>query len=200
MRRTTHMSRYEKEMQYKDIGTVLLENRIINLVGQVNMEMAYQICSALLVLDEDDNKKPIQMFINSPGGSIHAGLAIIDTMKFIKAPVYTIVNGLAASMGAAILSCGAKGHRIAMPNASVMLHQASAMEEGNVQDMRVGLAYTEKLNSRLMVMIAKNCGKTVKQLEADTMRDNWMFAEEALKYGIVDEVAGETNNKETTKK
>jgi ATP-dependent Clp protease, protease subunit len=82
----------------------------------------------------------------------------------------------------------------------VMLHQASAMEEGNVQDMRVGLAYTEKLNSRLMVMIAKNCGKTVKQLEADTIRDNWMFAEEALKYGIVDEVAGETNNKETTKK
>jgi ATP-dependent Clp protease protease subunit len=195
MRRRTNMSRYEKEIQYKDIGTVLLENRIINLAGQVNMDMAYQICSALLVLDEDDSKKPIQMFINSPGGSIHAGLAIIDTMKFIKAPVYTIVSGLAASMGAAILSCGEKGHRIAMPNATIMLHQASANEEGNVQDMRVGLAYTEKLNSRLMAMIAKNCGKTVKQLDADTVRDNWMFAEDALKYGIIDEIAGSNNDK-----
>jgi ATP-dependent Clp protease protease subunit len=185
------MSRYEKEIQYKDIGTVLLENRIINLVGQVNMEMAYQICSALLVLDEDSHK-PIQMFINSPGGSIHAGLAIIDTMKHIKSPVYTIVMGMAASMGAAILSCGEKGHRMALPNATVMLHQASAVEEGNVQDMRVGLAYTEKLNARLMEMIAKNCGKTIKQLETDTIRDKWLFAEEAKAYGIVDEVVENT--------
>lgn len=189
------MSRYEKEIQYKDIGTVLLENRIINLTGQVNMEMAYQISSALHVLDEADSKKPIQMFINSPGGSIHAGLAIIDTMNFIKAPVYTIVSGLAASMGAAILSCGEKGHRIAMPNATIMLHQTSAMEEGNIQDMRVGLAYTEKLNARLITIIAKKCGKTLKQLEADTIRDSWMFAEEALKYGIIDEIAESNKNK-----
>ena len=185
------MSRFQKETQYKDIGTILLENRIINLVGQVNMDMAYQICSALLVLDEEGHK-PIQMFINSPGGSVHAGLAIIDTMKHIKSPVYTIVMGMAASMGAAILSAGEKGHRMALPNATVMLHQTSAGEEGNIQDMRVGLAYTEKLNARLMDMIAKNCGKTTKQLEADTVRDKWLFADEAKAYGIIDEVVENT--------
>jgi len=182
------MSSYKSDFQYKDISTILLENRIINLVGEVDDRLAYQICSALLVLDEEDQKKPIQMFINSPGGSIHAGLAIIDTMNFIKAPVYTIVTGLAASMGAAILSAGAKGHRMSLSNASIMLHQASSGDQGNIQDLRVSLAYTERLNLRLMDMIAKNCGKTLKQLEKDTIRDYWMFPEDAKTYGIVDEV------------
>jgi len=189
------MSRYKQDFQYKDIGTVLLENRIINLVGQVNDELAYSICSALMVLDEEDNTKPIQLFINSPGGSVMAGLSIIDTMNHIKSPVYTIVTGLAASMGAAILSAGQKGHRMALPNATVMLHQVSAGEHGNIQDMRVGLEFTEKLNNRLMTMIAENCGKTLKQLENDTMRDKWLFADEALKYGIVDEVVKSTKTK-----
>jgi ATP-dependent Clp protease protease subunit len=193
------MSRYKQEHQYKDIGTVLLENRIINLVGQVNDELSYAICSALLVLDEDDHDKPIQMFINSPGGSVMAGLAIIDVMNTIKAPVYTIVTGLAASMGAAILSAGEEGHRMALPNATVMLHQVSAGEHGNIQDMRVGLEFTEKLNDRLMTMIAENCGKTKEQLESDTMRDKWLFAEDALKYGIVDEVVKQTKVRKTPK-
>jgi ATP-dependent Clp protease protease subunit len=183
------MSRYKQDFQYKDIGTVLLENRIINLVGQVNDELAYSICSALMVLDEEDNTKPIQLFINSPGGSVMAGLSIIDTMNHIKSPVYTVVTGLAASMGAAILSAGEKGHRIALPNATVMLHQVSAGEQGNIQDMRVGFEFTEKLNKKLLTMIAANCGKSVEQFEKDTMRDKWLFADEALKYGIVDEVA-----------
>jgi ATP-dependent Clp protease, protease subunit len=186
------MSKYKTDFQYKDISTILLENRIINLVGQVDDALAYHICSALLVLDEENHDKPIQMFINSPGGSVMSGLAIIDVMQNIKAPVYTIVTGLAASMGAAILSAGEKGHRMALPNATVMLHQVSAGEQGNIQDMRVGLEFTEKLNGRLMKMIADNCGKTVKQLEADTMRDKWLFADEALKYGIVDEVVKST--------
>jgi ATP-dependent Clp protease protease subunit len=181
------MANYKTDMQYKDIGTILLENRIINLVGEVNDGMAYQIVSALLVLDEQ-NSKPIQLFINSPGGSVHAGLAIIDAMKFVKAPVYTYCVGLAASMGAAILSAGAKGHRYAMPNATVMLHQVSGGSEGNIQDQRVSLAYSEKLNKKLMKIIATNVNKTFEQLEEDTLRDKWMFADEAKDYGIIDEV------------
>ena len=184
------MGNYRTDTRPKEMSTILLENRIIQLVGEVNDIVAYQVCSALLVLDEEDSKKPIQLFINSPGGSIHAGLAIIDTMNFVKAPVYTIVTGLAASMGAAILSAGEKGHRMALPNASIMLHQASSGDQGNIQDLRVSLAYTEKLNSRLMEMIAKNCGKSKKELEKDTIRDNWMFPEDAKLYGIVDEVVG----------
>jgi ATP-dependent Clp protease protease subunit len=181
------MANYKTDMQYKDIGTILLENRIINLVGEVNDGMAYQIVSALLVLDEQ-NSKPIQLFINSPGGSVHAGLAIIDAMKFIKAPVYTYCVGLAASMGAAILAAGEKGHRYAMPNATVMLHQVSSATEGNVQDQRVSLEYTERLNKKLMSMLAKNVNKKLEQLETDTLRDKWMFADEAKNYGVIDEV------------
>jgi ATP-dependent Clp protease, protease subunit len=181
------MSRYKTDMSYKDISTILLENRIINLVGQVDDGLAYHVTSALMVMAEESDK-PIQMFINSPGGSVMAGLAIIDVMNHIKAPVYTIVTGLAASMGAAILSAGEKGNRMALPNATVMLHQVSAGEGGNIQDMRVGLEFTEKLNTRLMTMISKNCGKTLKQLEKDTVRDKWLFADEALAYGIVDQV------------
>jgi ATP-dependent Clp protease, protease subunit len=181
------MANYKTDMQYKDIGTILLENRIINLVGEVNDGMAYQIVSALLVLDEQ-NSKPIQLFINSPGGSVHAGLAIIDAMKFIKAPVYTYCVGLAASMGAAILAAGEKGHRYAMPNATVMLHQVSGGSEGNIQDQRVSLAYSERLNKKLMKIIANNVNKTFEQLEKDTLRDKWMFADEAKDYGVIDEV------------
>lgn len=181
------MSNYKTEMSYKDISTILLENRIINLVGEVNDLLAYQITSALMIMSEESNK-PIQMFINSPGGSVTAGLAIIDIMNHIKAPVYTIVTGLAASMGAAILSAGEKGHRMALPNSTVMLHQVSSGEGGNIQDMRVGMEFTEKLNKRLMSMIAKNCGKKLTTLEKDTIRDKWLFADEALAYGIVDEV------------
>lgn len=181
------MASYKTDMSYKDISTILLENRIINLVGEVNDALAYHVTSALMVMAEESDK-PIQMFINSPGGSVMAGLAIIDVMNHIKAPVYTIVTGLAASMGAAILSAGEKGNRMALPNATIMLHQVSAGEQGNIQDMRVGLEFTEKLNNRLMTMIAKNCGKTLKQLEKDTLRDKWLFADEALAYGIVDQV------------
>ena len=181
------MSKYKTDFQYKDISTILLENRIINLVGEVNDGLAYQITSALMVMAEESDK-PIQMFINSPGGSVMAGLAIIDVMNHINAPVYTIVTGLAASMGAAILSAGAKGNRMALPNATIMLHQVSAGEQGNIQDMRVGLEFTEKLNKKLMTMIATNCGKTLKQLEKDTVRDKWLFSEEALEYGIIDKV------------
>jgi len=189
-------SNLRKDYQYKDIPTILLESRIINLVGEVNEYMSYQIVSSLLVLEEQSDK-PIQMFINSPGGSIHDGLAIIDTMNFIKAPVYTYAMGYAASMGAAILSAGDKGHRYALPNASVMIHQASSGTSGNIQDQRVSLQYTESLNEKLADIIAKNCGKTKEEYIADTHRDKWMFAEDALAYGIIDEIV--TNTEESNK-
>lgn len=189
------MARYSQELQPEPIDVVLRKNRIINLVGEVNDELAYYISSALLVMNEEDPDKPIQMFINSPGGSIHAGLAIIDTMNFISAPVYTYVTGLAASMGAAILSAGEKGHRGGLPNASVMLHQASSGTRGNIQDQIVDLEYTKRLNDRLIEMIAKNCGKTIDKIKKDTNRDHWMFSEEALKYGIIDEIMKIENTK-----
>jgi ATP-dependent Clp protease protease subunit len=182
------MSRYTQELQPEPIDVVLRKNRIINLVGGVNDEMAYYICSTLLVMNEEDSKKPIQMFINSPGGSITAGLAIIDTMNFISAPVYTYATGMAASMGAAILSAGEKGHRGILPNATVMIHQASSGAQGNIQDMVVDLEYTKALNEKMANMIGKNCGKTGKAYLKDTARDKFMFAEEALAYGIVDAI------------
>jgi ATP-dependent Clp protease protease subunit len=176
-----------------EIGTenVLRKNRIINLVGEVDTKLAYHVTSELLVMAEESDK-PIQMFINSPGGSVLDGLAIIDVMNFISAPVYTIVTGLAASMGAAILSAGEKGHRMALPNATIMLHQMSSGTHGNIQDMRVSMAFNEKLNEKLAKMLSTNCGKTHEEYEKDTSRDYWMFAQEAKEYGIIDQVIENT--------
>lgn len=176
------------DKQPESIEVVLRKNRIINLVGEVNDELAYHVCSTLLVMNEEDKTKPIQMFINSPGGSVMSGLAIIDTMNFISVPVYTYVTGLAASMGAAILSAGAKGFRGATPNSMVMLHQMSSGVKGNIQDMEVTVEFDKKLNNRLMTMIAENCGKTLKDLKKDTVHDKWLFSDEALAYGIIDSV------------
>lgn len=185
------MANYKSELSYKDMGTILLENRIINLVGPINDTIAYQVTSALLILGEESDK-PIQMFINSPGGSVMAGFAIIDTMNQINAPVYTIVTGLAASMAATILSSGEKGHRMALPNSVIMMHQTSSGTEGNIQDMRISLKFTEDLNRKALELEAKNLNKSVEQLEKDLDRDKWFFAEEALAYGIIDEIAKPT--------
>lgn len=175
---------YYSEPKY-DIQRAQIDDRVVHLEGAVDERQASYITQTLLHLNKI-SKQPIQLYINSPGGSVLDGLAIIDVMKDIEAPVYTCVKGLAASMGAAILSQGDK--RFALPNATVMLHQVSSGTQGNIQDMEVSLDFTKQLNEKLLKMIAKSCKKTVTQLKKDTQRDSWMFAEDALKYGIIDEV------------
>lgn len=176
--------------QYRDISSVLLDSRIINLVGEVDEAMAHRVTSALLVLDSLDKKKPIHLYINSPGGSIHDGLAIIDTMNLVGAPVYTYVLGYAASMGAAILSAGAKGHRYATPNSYVMIHQASSGARGHVEDMKVSMKHTENLNDLMADLIGRNCGKDAKWYKKATNRDKWLTSKDSLEVGIVDKVLG----------
>ncbi len=171
-----------------DIQGQQLENRVVHLDGPVTKEMAAYTRQVLLHLNDLDSSKPIQMFVNSEGGSVMAGNVIINTMKYISAPVYTCGNGLCASMGAVILAAGEPGHRYSFEDTSIMLHQLSSGTEGNIQDMRVSLEFSERLNKRLMTKLAKNCGKTFEQLEKDTVRDLWMFPEEAKKYGVVDKV------------
>lgn len=177
----------EGERSY-DLYSRLLQDRIVFIQGEVNDASMNVAIGQLLFLNNQDNTKPIFMYINSPGGSCTAGLALIDTMKLIKAPVYTICVGMAASMGAAILSCGEKGHRYVLPNSTVMVHQSSGGEQGNIQDARVGMKYWEQLNDRLAKIIADNCGITVKKYLNSTVRDCWMFPEDAIKFGIVDKV------------
>ena len=168
-----------------DIQRAQIDDRVVHLEGEVDERQASYITQTLLHLNKI-SKQPIQLYINSPGGSVLDGLAIIDVMKDIEAPVYTCVKGLAASMGAAILSQGDK--RFALPNATIMLHQVSSGTHGNIQDMEVSLQFTRQLNDKLLGMIAKSCGKTVAQIKKDTQRDSWLFAEDALKYGIIDEI------------
>jgi ATP-dependent Clp protease, protease subunit len=178
------METHYSEPKY-NIEQAQIDDRVVHLEGQVDERQASYITQTLLHLNKL-NSKPIQLYINSPGGSVLDGLAIIDVMKDIDAPVYTCVKGLAASMGAAILSQGDK--RFALPNATIMLHQVSSGAHGNIQDMEVSLDFTRALNDRLLKMIAKSCNKTITQIKKDTQRDSWMFAEDALKYGIIDEI------------
>ena len=185
------MGNYQKEISYKDIPTILLENRIINLVGEVNDEMAYNITSLLHILNNESQTKPISLYINSPGGSCVSGLSIIDTMKHCSCPIYTIVTGMAASMGAAILSAGDK--RFALPNATIMVHQSSGGQQGNIQDMRIGFKYHEEINSRLAKIISENCGMSEEEYLEKTLRDFYMWPEDALpgkfgEKGIIDEI------------
>ena len=163
-----------------DIYSRLLEDRVIFLNGEITDDLANSIVAQLLFLESKDAKKDINMYINSPGGSITAGLAIFDTMNFLKCDVVTICTGLAASMGAVLLSAGTKGKRMALPNSTVMIHQASSGTSGNIQDQRVTLRYTEELNKKILEILAKTTGKTKNQIEKDTARDNFMFAPEAI--------------------
>jgi ATP-dependent Clp protease protease subunit len=144
------------------------------------------IIAQLLFLNNEDSEKPIYLYIDSPGGSCTAGLALIDIINFISAPVYTVCLGLAASMGAAILSCGTK--RFALPNSTVMCHQVSGGFKGTIMDHEVNFEYEKKLNERLMKIIADNCKMDYKKFMKAVDRDKYMFAEDALKFGIVDEI------------
>lgn len=171
-----------------DIYSRLLQDRIVWITGEVEDNGMNNAAASLLLLNNQSETEPIYLYINSPGGSVHSGEVLINVMKHIKAPVYTICVGMAASMGAVILSCGEKGHRYCMPYSDVMLHQVSSGTSGNIQDQRVSLQYSENLNRRLMTVLAENCGKSYKQILKDTTRDLWLSPEEAVAYGVVDHI------------
>ena len=171
-----------------DIYSRLLEDRIIFLSGEINDGMANTIVAQLIYLEAKDMNKDISLYINSPGGSVSAGLAIYDTMQYIKCDVSTICVGLAASMGAFLLSSGAKGKRIALPNADIMIHQPSAGTQGKVTDMESDVEHFLRIKQRLNKILAENTGKTPEQVKLDSERDHWMTADEAQAYGLVDKV------------
>jgi ATP-dependent Clp protease protease subunit len=171
-----------------DIYSRLLKDRIIFLGEDVNSHTANLVVAQLLFLAHEDPKKDIKLYINSPGGSVYDGLAIIDTMNFIEPDVQTIGIGLQASMGAMLLSCGAKGKRFALPNSRIMIHQPSSGTEGKITDQEIALKEGIFLKKRLAEIFSKNTGKDLATVEKDMDRDNWMSAEEAKEYGIIDEI------------
>ena len=171
-----------------DIFSRLLNDRIIMLSEEVNDTTASLIVAQLLYLEAQDPDKDIQFYINSPGGSVTAGLAIYDTMQYIKPDVSPICVGLAASMGAFLLSSGAKGKRIALPNAEIMIHQPSGGSQGQCTDIQIQAEQILKIKKRLNKILAENAGKSVETIEADCERDHFMTAEEAKEYGLIDQV------------
>ena len=171
-----------------DIYSRLLKDRIVFLGGPIDDHVANLIVAQLLFLESEDPKKDIFLYVNSPGGAITAGLAIVDTMNHIKPPVATVCVGLAASMGAVILSAGAKGKRFALPNAEVMIHQPHGGTEGQASDIEISAKRIIKMRENLNKILAKNTGQTLAQIEKDADRDFFMEADEAKKYGIIDKV------------
>ena len=171
-----------------DIFSRLLNDRIVMLSEEVNDTTASLIVAQLLYLEAQDPDKDIQFYINSPGGSVTSGLAIYDTMKYIKPDVSTICIGMAASMGAFLLSSGAKGKRIALPNAEIMIHQPSGGSQGQCTDIQIQAEQILKIKKKLNAILAENTGKSVEEVERDCERDHFMTAEEAQAYGLVDKV------------
>ena len=171
-----------------DIFSRLLNDRIIMLSEEVNDTTASLVVAQLLYLEAQDPDKDIQFYINSPGGSVSAGLAIYDTMQYIKCDVSTICIGLAASMGAFLLSSGAKGKRIALPNAEIMIHQPLGGYQGQATDIEIHAQQILRIKGQLTKILAENCGKPLETLKADCERDNFMSAEEARDYGLIDKV------------
>jgi len=171
-----------------DIFSRLLNDRIIFLSDEVNDATASLVVAQMLFLESQDPDKDIYFYINSPGGSVTAGMAIYDTMKFIRCDVSTICIGLAASMGAFLLSAGTKGKRIALPHSEIMIHQPSGGARGQASDIKIQADLILRTRKTLNELLAEHTGQTVKQIEKDTERDHFMTAEEALAYGIVDQV------------
>lgn len=171
-----------------DIYSRLLNERIIFLGGPIDDHVANLIIAQLLYLNHADPKKDISLYVNSPGGSVTAGLAIIDTMNFIKCDVSTICVGIAASMGALILSSGQKGKRFTLPNSEVMIHQVMGGTEGQASDIAINAKHILRTKDNLNKILAANTNKKVDQVEKDSDRDYWMTSDEAKKYGIIDEI------------
>ncbi len=171
-----------------DIFSRLLNDRIIMLNDQVDNASASVIIAQLLYLEGQDPEKDISFYINSPGGSVSAGLAIYDTMQYIKCDVSTICMGMAASMGAFLLSAGAKGKRLALPNSEIMIHQPLGQAQGQATDILIHANHIEKTRANLNKILAENTGKPLEVIERDTERDNFMSAKEAMEYGLIDKV------------
>ena len=171
-----------------DIYSRLLKERIIFLADEVNDQTASLVVAQLLFLESEDPNKDIQLYINSPGGSVTAGMAIYDTMNYIKCDVSTICIGMAASMGAFLLSSGAKGKRLALPNAEVMIHQPSGGAKGQATEIQIVAEKILQTKKKLNEILAANTGQPYEVICRDTERDNYMTAEEALKYGLIDQV------------
>ena len=171
-----------------DIYSRLLKDRIIFLGEEVNEVTAGLVVAQLLFLEAEDPDKDIQLYINSPGGSVTAGWAIYDTMQYIKCDVSTICIGMAASMGSFLLSSGAKGKRFALPNSEIMIHQPLGGAQGQASDIKIAAEHILRTREKLNKILAENTGKPIEQIALDTERDNWLSAQEAMDYGIVDKV------------
>lgn len=177
-----------------DIYSRLLKDRIIMLSGPVTDDLANSIISQLLFLDAQDSEKDIYLYINSPGGSVTAGLAIYDTMNFVKADVQTIVMGMAASMGSFLLTAGTKGKRFALPNAEIMIHQPLGGAQGQATEIEIAARHILKTRERLNKILSERTGQPIEVIEKDTDRDNFMSAEEAKAYGLIDEIMVSSKN------
>ena len=171
-----------------DIYSKLLEERIIFITGEIEDGMANTVVAQLLYLEAKDSAKDIDIYINSPGGSVTAGLAIYDTMNFIKCDVKTICVGMAASMAAFLLSSGTKGKRFALPSSEIMIHQPLGGAQGQASDIKIQAEHILKLKKKLNTVLAANTGKPIEVIEKDTDRDNYLSAEEALRYGLIDKI------------
>ena len=171
-----------------DIFSRLLNDRIIMLNGEVNDASASVVIAQMLYLEGQDPDKDINFYINSPGGSVSAGMAIYDTMQYIKCDVSTICMGMAASMGAFLLSAGAKGKRLALPNSEIMIHQPLGGAQGQATEILIAAKHIERTRANLNRILSENTGKSLEEIERDTERDNFMTAQEAMEYGLVDKV------------
>ena len=171
-----------------DIYSRLLKERVIFLVGPVNDQSANLVVAQLLFLESENPDKDVALYINSPGGSVYAGMAIYDTMRFIKPEVSTLCTGLAASMGAFLLAAGTKGKRFSLPNSRIMIHQPSGGAQGQASDIQIQAREILDLRERLNQMLSENTGQTVERIGIDTERDNFMSAADAVTYGLVDKV------------
>ncbi len=171
-----------------DIYSRLLEDRIIFLSGEIDDAVANTVVAQLIYLEAKDPQKDISLYINSPGGSVSAGLAIYDTMNYIRCDVSTICIGMAASMGAFLLSSGQKGKRFALPNSEIMIHQPLGGAQGQASDIKIAAEHILKTKRKLNEILAKNSGKPLAQIEHDTDRDNYLSADEAMAYGLIDKV------------
>jgi ATP-dependent Clp protease protease subunit len=171
-----------------DIYSRLLKERVIFLVGSINDQMANLVVAQLLFLESENPEKDIHLYINSPGGSISAGMAIYDTMQFIKPQVSTLCIGMAASMGAFLLQAGAKGKRFALPNSTVMIHQPLGGFQGQATDIEIHAKYILSLRSRLYTLMSEHTGRSVEEIARDSERDNFLTSKEAMEYGLIDEV------------
>jgi ATP-dependent Clp protease, protease subunit len=181
-------------MPQGDVFERLLKERIVFLGSQVDDRVANEINAKLLLLDAEDNTKDISLYINSPGGSVYAGMAIYDTMNFVKSDIVTICMGMAASMGQFLLSAGAKGKRYSLPNGRILMHQPLGQMQGTAADIQIHATQIIKTKKLMAKLTADMTGQTVERIEADADRDRWFTAEEALEYGLIDQIVQQNPN------